>query len=275
MAGFDLIPTTVSISSKDDGGEDRARTVGRGRGLTGVVVCDGVGGIAGSGVVAEEARDRAATLLGGRKLPAAIWNLDRRLSEDMPSQGQGKTTMVVICAEANGLVGHFLLGNGSILEVLPMEIQAGKPRLLWSSVVLPQIGGREGRPALRSFLPPDDRRAEAEKGVRMATAGIPRLYLACSDGFLSEEDRLEGAAPDGTFWRQVPQFPARLTQLLTDAWGDLLAVAPADAGAMLRELTERSIEDRAGGHPLDDDTTVGALLLRPRPDQGEKSGAGR
>lgn len=263
MVRFELITAAVSLSSKEDGGEDRVRTIGRAHGPIGVVVCDGVGSVPESAAMAEEVRDLAAALISGHELEPAIWNLDERLQDALPAGREGKTTMAVVCAEARGVVGHMLLGNGSILEVVPMEVEPGKVRLLWTSIALPQMGGRDGRPALRSFLPPDSGRVEAEKGVRIAPGSAPRLYLACSDGFLSEEDRLEGSAPDGTVWCQVPRFAAQLLEQLTGSWGDLLAQEPEEVTATLQGLIERAIQEPLTDELLDDDTTVGVLYMRP------------
>jgi hypothetical protein len=263
MAPFELIVSAVSASSKEPEGEDRVRTVSRAPGPSGVIVCDGVGSMAGSAAMAEEASELGAALLGGHEIEPAIWTLDRHLERTLPPGRGGATTVAVVCADQEGTVGHLLLGNGSIIEVAPMEVEPGKERLLWTSIALPQMAGNEGRPALRSFLPPEGTKVEAEKGIRKVPAGMPRLYLACSDGFLSEEDRLEGPAPDGTVWRQVPKRAADLMELLTSSWKELHEKAPDDLAATLKGLIERAIEDPESDDLLDDDTTVGALYLRP------------
>lgn len=268
MARFELSAAAVSLSTKKEGGEDRARAIGYEPGSSGVIVCDGVGSAPGSAEVAEEALELAAALISGHRVESAIWNLDRRLARNLPADRTGKTTMTVVYAEGSGVVGHMLIGNGSILEVVPMEVERGRVRLLWTSIALPQMGGREGRPALRSFLPPPDGRVEAEKGVRRVPPSTPRLYVACSDGFLSEEERLEGHAPDGTVWQPVPEFAVQLMRLLKEAWGDLLAQEREGAAATLRELIERSIQSSDPAAPLDDDTSVGVLYMRPATDGG-------
>jgi hypothetical protein len=269
MARFELIATTVSLSSKEDGGEDRVCAIGRGPGPTGVIVCDGVGAAKGSAAAAEEALEMAAALISGQKVEPAIWNLDRELERNLSADRTGKTTMAVVCAEEGGTVGHLLIGNGSILEVVPMEVEPGRARLLWTSIALPQMSGREGKPALRSFLPPLGGRVEGEKGVRRATAGAPRLYLACSDGFLSEEDRPEGRAPDGTVWQPVPDFVAQLMRLLAEAWGELRSQERDEVATTLRELIEGSVKRPDAAIPLDDDTSVGALYMRPTGGEGD------
>lgn len=274
MASFELIAVARTFSSKDPEGEDRVCTFGSGPGPTGVVVCDGVGMIAGSAQVADEASALGVALLSGREVGPAIWNLDRRVEHNFSADRQGATTMAVVCAEEGGVVGHLLLGNGSIVEVVPMEVEPGKVRLLWTSIVLPQMGGNDGRPALRSFIPSNGTPLEAEKGIRKLPSGTSRLYLACSDGFLSEEDRLEGPAPDGTVWRQVPKSVADLFELLTTAWQDLLGSEPEAAAAKLGDLIELAVHGPKSRQPLDDDTTVGALLMRPTSD-GRKGGEGR
>ena len=265
MAAFELIATAYTVSPKGSEGEDRVRTFGRGPGPTGIVVCDGVGSIPGSATIAEEVAERGVALLSGREVGQAIWHLDRRVSSTLPAAGDGATTMVVVCGEPSGVVGHLLLGNGAVLEIAPMEAGPEKVRLLWTSLALPQMAYREGRPALRSFLPPENGAAEAEKGIRNVPFGIPRLYLACSDGLLTEEERLEGPAPDGTVWQQVPAAAARLLGLVTSEWGTLLRAEAGDAAGTLTTLIAAAVNgpDDAPA-TLDDDTTVGALLMRPR-----------
>lgn len=265
MAPFELIVAAGSASPKEDEGEDRVRMIGRGPGPSGVVVCDGVGALAGSGDTAEEVSELGAALISGREVGRAIWNLDHRLARFLPSDLEGATTMAVVCADEQGVVGHMLLGNGSVIEVVPMELEPGRVRLLWTSIALPQMGGNEGRPALRSFLPSNGSGVEAEKGIRRTPVDAPRLYLACSDGFLSEEERLEGPAPDGTVWRQVPKFAAELVERLTSVWNELLVAEPEAAAATLTSAIERVIQDPESDDPLDDDTTVGALYMRPLP----------
>lgn len=261
MASFDLICATCSVPREEPEGEDRVRAFGHGSGASGVVVCDGVGSIEGSGERAEEVSDLAVALMSGKRV-SAVMALDFELARNVSSGGGGATTVALVCADGAGAVGHFLLGNGAILELIPLEQEPGKVRLLWASIALPQMAGAEGRPALRSFLPSDGRRVEAEKGMRWATPATPRLYLVCSDGFLSEEDRLEGPAPDGTVWRQVPRLAANLLQRLTSSWTDLVAgeTGEEETSAALSALIEQSINE---GEGPDDDTTVGALLLRP------------
>jgi hypothetical protein len=263
MAPFELIVAASSASPKEPEGEDRVRTFGRGPGPSGVVVCDGVGSIPGSAEAAEETSELAMALLSERDLGRAIWNLDRGLERNLSADQEGATTIVVVCANEGGFVGHLMVGNGAVLEVVPMETKPGKVRLLWTSIALPQMGNQDGRPALRSVLPPDTGRVEAEKGFRKVPPGTPRLYLACSDGFLSEEERLEGPAPDGTVWRQVPSGAAHLLELLTSEWAELLAKEPEEASQALTRAIETAVEGPAGAAALDDDTTVGALLLRP------------
>jgi len=263
---FDLIVAASSVSPKETGGDDRVRTFGRGSGPTGVIVCDGVGSVPGSAEMAEEASELGAALLSGENAGEGVWALDRRLEANLPADREGATTCTVVCADGDGVVGHLLVGNGAVLEVMPMELEPGRLRLLWTSVVLPQMGGRDGRPALRSFLPPPDGHVEAEKGVRWIPAGQPRLYLACSDGFLSEEDRGEGPAPDGSVWRQVPALAARLLERLTAEWADLMEEDAEEATARLAAALEEVLGDEpSDGSVLDDDTSVGALLLRPAP----------
>lgn len=263
MTAFELIVATHTASPKDPDGEDRVRTFRHAAGPTGVVVCDGVGAIPGSAAIAEEAAELGVMLLSAREVGPAIWNLDRRLMSNLHAGSGGATTMVAVCAEPNGVVGHLLLGNGALLEIVPVKDGPEKVRLLWTSLALPQMAIHEGRPALRAFLPPENSDVEAEKGIRKVPRATARLYLACSDGFLSEEERLEGPAPDGTVWQQVPAAMARLLGRLTSEWGNVIGAAPDDAAQSLADSIVSAVAGPDEDTLLDDDTTVGALLMRP------------
>jgi hypothetical protein len=264
MTPFEPIVATLSVSAKGrEGSEDRVRTFAAPDGSTGVVVCDGVGSIPGSGGMAEEVSGRAAALLGNRGVKRGVWELDELLGRTLPVGRRGATTLVVLGAHGGGLVGHLLVGNGSVIEVVPVESEGEKRQLLWTSIVLPQIGEAGGRLALRSVLPPPNGQIEAEKGLRVVPPGTPRLYLACSDGLLSEEDRAEGAAPDGTAWRQVPAGIARVLEHLAGTWPALQAASQAEAALLLGELLRQALDDPDLLHRIGDDTSVGALMMRP------------
>ncbi len=260
---IELIVAATSAGFDGGLGDDRVRAFGNRRHQAGVVVADGVGSVPGSDATAEAAAELAVTLMFGRDVGSAFLEFDRELERCFRPDRAGATTLVVVRADRDGLVGHFLLGNGAIIEVVPMHTGPGRVRLLWSSVALPQMGTRDGRPALASFLPLPDARVESEKGIRQVPAGVARLYLVCSDGLLSEEDRLEGGAPDGTVWQQVPTLASALLEKLTERWGEIVGSETERSAEMLQRCLDEVIDpDRVAG-TLDDDTTIGAVLLRP------------
>jgi hypothetical protein len=264
MAAFDTVVATASTSPHGDRCQDRAATfvAPAGSPSAGVVVCDGVGALEGSGRVAEEVARLAAAHLAERGVAGGLWHLDETLAEAPPAGEEGATTLVAVGAEASGLVGHMLIGNGALIEVEPADGWPGAARLRWTDLVLPQIRWEGGRPALRSILPTPDGVPEAAKGCRQVPAGRPRMYLACSDGISSDEARSEGDAPDGTRWKQVPAQLARLVADVATAWPELVGPEVPTGEALsgrLAESLDRMLEDGL----LEDDATVGALLMRP------------
>jgi hypothetical protein len=260
---FELISAACSVGHRDDRGDDRALLFGH-RGLeASAVVCDGVGSEPGSDATAERVAELAVSLMYGGDVSSSFWEFDRELERRLDVDGNGATTLAVVRADPDGLVGHFLVGNGAVIEVVPMETGPGQVRLLWTSIALPRMATRDGRPALASFLPQPDRKLESEKGIRKVPEGAPRLYLICSDGLLSEEDRLEGNAPDGTAWRQVPILMAGLMRRLNGAWTEILAADTEGAAGLLQGCLEETVDPPGQTLMLDDDTSVAAILLRP------------
>jgi Protein phosphatase 2C len=260
---FELISAACSVGHRDDRGDDRVRLFGDRGQRAGAVVCDGVGSEPGSDATAERVAELAVSLMYGGDLGSSFLQFDDELERHLGPDDHGATTLVLVRADRDGLVGHFLVGNGAVIEVVPMETGSDQIRLLWSSIALPRMATRDGRPALASFLPQPDRKLESEKGLRKVPADAPRLYLVCSDGLLSEEERLEGDAPDATVWRQVPDLMADLMGLLTDAWTEIVAAETERSAALLQGCLEETVDPQGRTLTLDDDTTVAAVLLRP------------
>jgi hypothetical protein len=260
---FELISAACSVGHRDDRGDDRALLFGYRGFEAGAVVCDGVGSEPGSDATAERVAELAVSLMYGGDVGSSFWEFDRALERRLDVDGNGATTLALVRADRDGLVGHFLVGNGAVIEVVPMETGPGQVRLLWSSIVLPRMATRDGRPALASFLPQPDRKLESEKGIRKVPEDVARLYLVCSDGLLSEEDRLEGNAPDGSAWRQVPSLMAGLMRRLNGAWTEILAADAEGAAELLQGCLEETVDPAGETLVLDDDTSVAALLMRP------------
>jgi hypothetical protein len=231
----------------------------------GVVVCDGVGGLPASAPVAERMVALAARHLTAHGVSAGMWELDRVLADGAVPSPNGATTLIALGADESGLVGHAFVGNGSLIEIDPVEPRPGATVLHWTDLVLPQVSWEEGRAVLRSFLPPDVAgQLEVAKGLRQAGDERPRLYLACSDGITTEEDRARARTPDGLSWREVPPALARLLDALTAAWPELLVGDRAAATALLERTLEQTLAGLESDPGLDDDASVGVVLLRPR-----------
>lgn len=262
MGAFDLAAASFSLSPKREReNEDRVLAIETPLAAA-VAVADGVGGVPGSGEMAARACELVATHLAEGSVVKGILGLEGKIGEELFGEETGATTLVAVGAEADGSVSHLLVGNGAVIELAPLELTPHRTRLLWTSIALPQMKAEEGRLALRSFLPSPPGAPAAEKGCRHVPPGNARLYLACSDGLLSEEDRAEGRAEDETAWRQVPRAVSSLVAELERGWGELLGSDAAEAGELLRSLLATALEEPTVFAELDDDTSVGALLLR-------------
>jgi hypothetical protein len=262
MDSFALTATSFSLSPKREReNEDRVLVIETPLAAA-VAVADGVGGVPNSGEMAAKVCELAASHLAEGGVVKGILDLDDQIGEGLSEEDPGATTLVMVGAEPDGSVSHLLLGNGAVIELTPLELTPQRTRLLWTSIALPQMQVEEGRLALRSFLPLSPAPA-AEKGCRHVPAGNARLYLVCSDGLLSEEDRAEGKAEDETSWRHVPRAVARLVGELEHGWDELLDSSSEEAGELLRSLLAAALEEPSVFAELDDDTSVGALLMRP------------
>jgi len=264
---FDVISAAASISPRgEEHNEDRVAAY-RGQrdpSEAGVVLCDGLGALPGSGAMAEEVRALAMEHMVAEGVRPGIWGLDAFLAGASPRGAEGATTLIVCAANGEGLVGHLLVGNGSLIEAVPSGGSSDSPRLLWTDISVPQISWEGGRPALRSVLPARNGDLEAAKGYRNAPGGVPRLYLACSDGISSEEERAQGAAPDGSLWKEVPAPLAQILNDISDQWDVLLSLGRKTATHELTALlVGRLAEIASGPTGLDDDASVAVVLLRP------------
>ncbi len=271
---LDLVTAAASRSAKGpDGNEDRVEVVRAASEPAGaaVVVCDGVGSMPDSAAVAERVATRVARHLTAHGVGTAIWQLEGVLAEEPPPEEDGATTLIVVGADADGDVTHLLVGNGSLIEIDAVEPQPGVTVLRWTDIVLPQISWEGGRAALRASLPARAGGVQAAIGCRRTRDGRPRMYLACSDGITSEEDRRRASA-QGLGWREVPRPLAGLLDALKAAWPELLARDGADATELLERTLEQALATLGDDEPgLDDDASVGVLLLRPQPDgSGER-----
>ena len=231
-------------------------------GGAGVVVCDGVGSYRDSGIVAERVATVARNHLAGTGLGSGMWELAEIANESLIDSVEGATTLIAVGADPGGSVYYAYVGNGAIVELQPRRVGPQLVQLRWVDVALPQISWEEGRPALRSFLPIEAGELDVSKGVRVATGGSPRLFLACSDGIATDEDRAQARSKQGRFWKSVPIPLARLVDEIGRSWDELLDVSQAEAGALLESVLGRTLAAMLEESELDDDASVGCVLLR-------------
>lgn len=283
MARYEVVPAVATASPKGAAhSQDSAAVVelpGSERGAS-VIVCDGAGALNGSGRIAREVTELTAETLRERSLEDGIWALPSMVGQAAPAahaeaevQAQeepGATTLLTLSADAAGRVGHFMVGNGMLVEAaprLPGSVGAG---MSWVGLALPQVSLADGHPTLRSFLPcADPASLEYAVGIRETRCAGARIFLACSDGVASDEECSTGFAPNGTQWKEVPRPLARLLDRLAAEWLALCdSVTPEKT---LGDLIRAVLDDLLSAEVLTDDATLGALFLRAAPDGEEGS----
>lgn len=270
-------PVRIHVGSASvAGGElnfDAARTF-RGPAAIGVVVCDGVGTLSGSGEAATAVADRVASLVGGAQ-PSSILTsaeeVNRQLSP-FGDSGEGSTTMIALAAGFDGTVAYSYLGNGSLLEVRPYRINpAGPPELRTAELTLPDVTYAEGRPALTSVLPVEGGEPKCSTGLVVARSAPVTAFLAVTDGIASDDERLIASDREGRVWRGVPEPLRLILGELADCWDELVAPHSDHDGAgssdrRLSELLERSLTAMREAGKLRDDASAGVVLIeRPVP----------
>ncbi|MDX6623981.1 MAG: hypothetical protein QOE75_1913 [Solirubrobacterales bacterium] len=269
---FEVSAAAASVSGHgEDQNEDRVGAFGTAElARAGAVICDGVGSAEGSAEIAAQVRDLAMDQLRGAGVEAGIWQLGGMLAgATLAGDGQA-TTLLAISTDESGLVGHALVGNGSIIELEASRPRPELVRLRWTDVVLPQMDWSEGRPVLRSFVDAGGA-VEVAKGLRETPPGQMRIYLACSDGIASDEERAQGAASDERVWKEVPRQLVRVLDRLGGDW-DRLAEAPAgELGDLLGAALAETLDQLLAEDLIDDDSSLAAVLVRPRP-LGESPG---
>lgn len=265
MEPFEVISAATTRSPKEGAGEDRVRCFrldpeGDAPG-GGVVICDGVGALGGSALAAEWAAQKAADHVVSSGVRWGVWSLAEIWDEEAPTAVEGATTLVLLAAEAGGVVAHTLIGNGSIFEVASSRLPDDGVRLLWTDVAIPQIDWSEGKPALSSTLPTTGQDLVVSRGAHMLNDA--RLYVLCSDGISTLEERPDATAPDDSIWREVPSGLTRLLRTLAEIWNDLLHLPCDVAQQALQEGVEEVLADLEGDSELEDDASLGVVLVRP------------
>lgn len=272
MSGFRVVPATATVTPRQDlESQDRALAFGAGSfGGAGVVVCDGVGSLAGSGATAESAAAAVRAFMAARNdLVGAIDDSIAAAAEAVRDDESGATTMLVLAADAAGSVGYGMVGNGAIIEVLAVEPVPGHWRLHHTDLAFPHIGYERGRPALQSFLPTRDPGGGAESGARRLRPDRHRLFLACTDGLVTEDAPLVlRDERHGGLWRQVPTGLASILADVSDGWAELIAGPSPELD--LPAMLQSSLTTLADAGELDDDATLACLLLLAEPPAEER-----
>jgi Protein phosphatase 2C len=259
--GFALSVAVATVSPRGLDSQDR-NVAFAAAGEAAVVVCDGVGSYPRSGEVAElvcrlaELHLRESGGAGGvAQLPAAV-------AGSIVDEGIGATTLLALAADRDGELGYCMVGNGMVIEAYGLELDEQRTRMCFTELALPQAGIAGGRPTLASFLPwTEAGPLPSCLGTRRLACDRARLFLVCSDGIGSEEERPLGRAPDGTLWRAVDPPLAAVLDALADTWQTLCACD--DPTPLLEQTLAAALERLLDEGALEDDATVGALLMRP------------
>jgi hypothetical protein len=267
MSGFRVVPATATVTPRQDlASQDRALAFGSGslKGA-GVVVCDGVGALPGSGSTAELAAGAVRAFMATQDdLVASVDDSIAAAAEAVRGDEDGATTMLVLAADAVGSVGYGMVGNGAIVEVMAVEPVAGTWRLHHTDIGFPHIGYELGRPSLQSFLPAGDPGGGTESGARRLRTDRHRLFLACSDGLVTEDAPLVLRDDrHGGLWRQVPTRLATILADLADDWAELISSPSPELDLPL--LLQSSLTSLADKGELEDDATLACLLLLAEP----------
>jgi hypothetical protein len=268
---YDVIPAIASISPLGvERNQDRVAIVyppeeskDAAEDGAAVVICDGVGSYSESGTVATEVASLITNNIHRAGINKGIWTLDETLTDVQLATANGATTAIAIGVEQSGLVSHAFIGNGSLLEIEPRKSSGGDIHLRWIDLALPHLSWEEGRPALRSFVPAPSAVFEVMKGCRLATCERSRMYLACSDGIATDEDRRQARTPRGEFWKSVPGALVATLQALEDQWPTLLLASPDDGRSLLRAALDVTLNTLLESGQLDDDASVACVLMRP------------
>ena len=260
---FEIVPATASATSKDEAAnQDRAwvfyPTVANG--AAGVVVCDGVGSYTKSGETAERAvsavRDH---MTNSEEVTGDLGGCIHAAAEALNGDPEGAATPLVVTANPTGAVSYALVGNGAVLEVRALETVPGQFAINYNELTFAHMSYEQGRPALQSFLPGAG--STPERGTRQLARGSARLFLSCTDGLVTED--APRVMPDslGNLWKEIHKPLASLLGPIGQSWAALLEVAQPER--MLSTLLQETLVRMAQEGELDDDATVGALLMRP------------
>jgi PPM family protein phosphatase len=245
--------------NSDAQNQDNCAATRQENGLRTMAVADGLGSHPYSeeaSRVAVEAAMRPPVHVGGedailrlmRDAQASVIDEAKRFyasrGESVPDSQVYSTTLIV-GMEQPGSVRFAWLGNGAILHIRGAAILGATPkRVPWQAcnLLLPHMTANEqGKDALTRFLTGAAdasmfRPSVIEVGIDSddnnndAVDGEGDIFVLCTDGILSAEDRKIGKVADGGLWEQIDEAELRLYALLRE-----IAVLP-------EELTDQRLD---------------------------------
>ncbi|MBJ7469806.1 MAG: hypothetical protein JHD16_00820 [Solirubrobacteraceae bacterium] len=265
---FTVCSAVATASPRGASSQDRAGAPVVAGGAA-AVLCDGVGSLKDSSLVAELALAAACDHITAEGVGAGIVSCPGVAAEALAGHGElpdGATTLVAIGADEDGHVCFTLVGNGSIFAIEPLSVRDGRAQLLFGELALPHMEMVGAQAALRSVLPAQHLPVEATAGGLLPRPGRTRLLLACTDGITSaeERDQIGKVESTGQVWAQMHPPFVEVLEVLSTAWGDLTR-DPGSSEALERAL-ESALESCVGQGLLDDDASVGAVLVAPVPE---------
>jgi PPM family protein phosphatase len=147
--------------------------------------------------------------------------------EPVPPDKAYSTTLIV-GMERPGSIRFAWLGNGAILHLRGAGILGASPsRVPWQTcnLLLPHMTANEqGKDALTRFLTgAADARTFSpsviEVGLDSEGDGAGDIFVVCTDGILSAEDRKIGQVTGGGLWEQIDDVEVRLYAMLRETAG--------------------------------------------------------
>lgn len=255
--------------------QDDCCTVSGGKGLWTFAVADGLGSHPHSQEAASAAME--AIILAVRAGKLDEWDIYQLIDETrrtvvkyaqifygergqpVPDSGEYSTTLILGVERSDSLMFAWL-GNGAILHIHGSALLGtdSKP-VPWQSANLMRphiVENAEGKDALNKYLTGS---AESQDFVpsmieiSLDNDGDGDVFVLCTDGILSAEDKKIGRVSNGGYWLQIDEMEIQLYALLhaiTAAPGDITSdLIAAQATSYLAGL-------RSAGLQHDDSTVV-------------------
>lgn len=182
----------------------------------------------------------------------------------IPVEGEYSTTLI-LAVEDQCEIRFAWLGNGAILQIQGAALLLESPaRVPWqaTNLMLPHaIANAQGKPALSRYISGSTGTEVFDPSfmsVSLDNDGYGDVFVLCTDGILTAEDKKIGRLKDGTYWQQVSEGEVDLFDLLkriADRPGEL---TDDDVTAEIQSYLQ-AMHD-AGRQS--DDATLGVVLSR-------------